>query len=659
MSSENQKYNIDDLASFMTMAKKENKEFVFITGAGCSVTAGIPLAWKIVEELNKEFELQLKSLSEEERKDYGKCMECIEITKRRDYLKKYIDEAKINWAHIALACLLKAGYIRRILTFNFDNLLARSCGLLNLYPATYDFTAANLNMYGLIDDPAIVHLHGQGHGFIQLNTQSETKEHAQQLEEFVRYTLNESPTLFIGYSGKNDAFFPQIEKQFNGQHRLFWVDKDLMASDHLQKSILRSRLANYISCDKGGADTFLILLAQKLECFPPKIFVDPYNHMIDELNKVTGYPLLTKKPISKNEDIQVKDIQNSDEDILLQTKDRLDKAYENEKDRDHPRDNLLEDFLKGNYEKVIKTLDFKDSLNKEESIWLIRSYFNSTTRNSHSEVSIEVYNKVIERFVNSKDEEVIELVARAFARKAECLRDLDRYVESILVVDEFVDKFKDSHNESIISLVAASLLTKSQALGDLKKYKESIETLDYIINDFKTIDSTYTKGYVNIAIMSKMFDLSRLNEFKKAFTILEGIPRDSKFTHGMDWDFHIDTMYGYLYLMQAKSKWKDKNNFMLDLDESEGYLNAALEHLNKSTNESDSFKPWILGKLSYVLFLKGYENKARQFLFKALKAKGVNLYKEMQEDIQQNRIPEDDRYEVFLKDVWSKVKVKS
>jgi len=652
MSNENQKYNIDDLASFMTMAKNENKEFVFITGAGCSVTAGIPLAWKIVEELNEEFELQLKSLSEEERKDYGKCMECIEITKRRDYLKKYIDEAKINWSHIALACLLKAGYIRRILTFNFDNLLARSCGLLNLYPATYDFTAANLNMYGLIDDPAIVHLHGQGHGFIQLNTQSETKEHAQQLEEFVRYTLNESPTLFIGYSGKNDAFFPQIEKQFNGQHRLFWVDKALTASEHLQKSILKSRLANYISCDKGGADTFLILLAQKLECFPPKIFVDPYNHMVDELNKVTGYPLLTK-----NKDVQDKIIKNNDEDILIQTKGRLGKAYENEKNREYPKGSLLEDFLKGNYDKVIKTLSSKKELSNEESIWLIRSYFNLNSKSSNNDTSIEIYDKVIEKFIDSDNEKIQELVAVAFMRKANCLSKLDRYNDTIVVVDKFFEKFRSSGSEDIRVLLATSLIKKSQALEDLKKYRESINVLDYIINDFCNIESIGTKTHINVAKMYKMFNLSRLNEFEQAFTVLKNIPISSQFTSDTDWSFYSNLMYGYLNLMQAKSEWKNKDSSVLKLNESEVFLFRALNDLDKSIDDGNIFESWVLGRLSYLLFLKGDRVESKKFLFKAFFNNDKEVYKDLKEDINQNRIAEDTQYEVLLESIWSKVKL--
>ena len=112
MDNNKHQFNIKDLAQFMKSVKDEEKPYTFVTGAGCSVTAGIPLAKKIVEELNEKFSLELKSLSVEERKDYGKCMECIEVSKRRIYLKKYINEAKINWVHIALSCLIKEGYIR-------------------------------------------------------------------------------------------------------------------------------------------------------------------------------------------------------------------------------------------------------------------------------------------------------------------------------------------------------------------------------------------------------------------------------------------------------------------------------------------------------------------------------------------------------------------
>ena len=650
MNNENQKYNIDDLASFMEIAKEENKEFVFVTGAGCSVTAGIPLAWQIVEELNREFELQLKPLSKDERSDYGKCMECIEITKRRDYLKRYIDESKINWAHIALACLLKAGYIRRILTFNFDNLLARSCGLLNLYPATYDFTAANLNMYGLIDDPAIVHLHGQGHGFIQLNTQSETKEHAQQLEEFVRYTLNESPTLFIGYSGKNDAFFPQIEKQFSGQHRLFWVDKAPTASEHLKKSILRSRLANYISCDKGGADTFLILLAQSLKCFPPKLFLDPYNHMIDELDNIAGYPLLNE---SKN--IQEKNIEDNNEDILIQTKDRLSKAHKEEVE--NTKSSVLEDFLKGDYQKVISFLSSKEKLSNEESLWLIRSYLNSISKNSNYEYSIRIYDKIIERFKDSNDKKIRELVANAFLDKANILNKMNRYDESVSLIDSFLEVFKDSNDIHTSFLLVNILLTKAQALGSMKKYEELITVLEYLIDNFDNKENLDVNEHINLAKIQKIAALVKLNKFDEALSTIKDISIESSFKSDENWSFYVYIMYGYIYLMKAKNEWDDHKGLSLDIKKSYEYLYEALNILNESNNNI-LFKPWLMGRLSYMLFLQGYKEKSKKFLFQALASKEKDVYEDLWEDINQNRILEDSDFEVLLENVWSNINLK-
>uniref|UniRef100_UPI00067C3177 hypothetical protein n=1 Tax=Aeromonas lacus TaxID=558884 RepID=UPI00067C3177 len=96
-----QQYDISDLAEFMRNAKKNDKPFVFFTGAGCSFTAGIPLAKKLIEEMHERFKPELKLLVGEEREKYGKCMAQIGRDDRRRFLKSYIDGAKINWAHIA------------------------------------------------------------------------------------------------------------------------------------------------------------------------------------------------------------------------------------------------------------------------------------------------------------------------------------------------------------------------------------------------------------------------------------------------------------------------------------------------------------------------------------------------------------------------------
>ena len=74
---------------------------------------------------------------------YPDCMAALERGVRRDLIGAYIDKAKINWAHIALAQLIDGGYVDRVLTTNFDPLISRACALVNSFPAVYDFAASH------------------------------------------------------------------------------------------------------------------------------------------------------------------------------------------------------------------------------------------------------------------------------------------------------------------------------------------------------------------------------------------------------------------------------------------------------------------------------------------------------------------------------------
>lgn len=452
MKSSDYLYTVEDLAQFMDISKKAGNPFIFITGAGCSVTADIPLAKEIVSELNEIFALELKPLSDKDRKDYGKCMGRLETSKRREYLQNYIGKAKINWAHIALACLMKEGYIRRVLTFNFDNLLARSCGLLGQYPPTYDFTAANLNLHRLIDDPAIVHLHGQGHGFVQLNTESETEEHAARLKEFVAHTLSESPTLFIGYSGSNDAFLPQIEEQFSDQHRLFWVDMNDKAPEHLQQKLLTSSLAHYMSC-KNGADLFLIKLAQELDCFPPTIFADPYQHLLNELDEIASFPI-SKNELSAHKENGAARFSDSTQDILLETKNKLKEVQQRDKNGET---DFLQEYLQGNYQKIVRILEVKDSLNHDQSLWLARSYLSLALEEPNELEKIRIYDKLITKFREGNILDIQEQVAKALVNKAVMLEKIGNLDDAVDVCGELLNKFSASSDLVIQVQVARAL----------------------------------------------------------------------------------------------------------------------------------------------------------------------------------------------------------
>ncbi len=507
-------YDISDLAEFMRKAKDGNKPFVFFTGAGCSFTAGIPLAKKLIEEMHQRFKTELKLLVGADREDYGKCMAQIGRDDRRRFLKTYIDEAKINWAHIALACLLREGYIGRVLTFNFDNLLARSCGLLGLYPATYDFTAANLNLYHLIDNPAVVHLHGQSHGFAQLNSDEETASHAAQLSQFVCATLNESPALFIGYSGQADAFFPQIKNHFSGQHRLFWVDMAEQAPAHIADSILQTSLAHYMRCT-DGADLFLIELAQQLDCFPPMIFTDPFAHLLEELDAVTTYP----QSDEGNQSYGDRSASTAVQDILHGLRQRLNEARQREHDTRYQ--NHLELYFQGKYQDIITSSESLGTLEIVDQVWVAKAYFSQALKQTDPEQKIRMYDELIQRFGTNDVAEVQKQTASALLNKGFTLGQLDRSEDAITVYDELIQRFGASDVPALQELVAKALSNKGIRLGQLDRSEEEITVYDELIQRFGTRDVPALQEQVAIALVNKGITLGQLDRSEEEITVYD------------------------------------------------------------------------------------------------------------------------------------------
>ena len=281
-------HNMDDVVETVKHAKDRGKKCTLLIGAGCSVTAGIPTAKGFVEIIEKDY---TRAFKRAKTKTYAHCMAELSLGERRDLIASFVDKARINWAHIAIAQLMKTGYVDRVLTTNFDLLFVRACALLGQFPAVYDFAASQLFKAADIPDHAVFYLHGQRTGFVLMNTEEECKKHSDLLAPVFEDAGKGRVWLVVGYSGENDPVFDHLAKVPRFDNKLYWiVYRDDEPAEHVRKCLLvNGKDAFYV---KGfNADDFFVTLAQKLNCFPPDFISKPFSHLDSLLEMITPYTL--------------------------------------------------------------------------------------------------------------------------------------------------------------------------------------------------------------------------------------------------------------------------------------------------------------------------------------------------------------------------------
>ncbi|MEO1405597.1 MAG: SIR2 family protein [Pseudomonadota bacterium] len=290
---------------------KSADNITIIIGAGASRSADIPLASELVRQINENDDVNhcLSGLNEEERKDYGRVMRALAPNERKKIIQPILDDSKINWGHIALACLIRDTNVSRVLTFNFDLVLERATSLLGMHLPVYDFgVAPTIDISGLAA-PAIYHLHGQSYGLRLMNSDKETEKHKEALRPLLSDSVRNHLTLVIGYSGEADPAFKIITEEYSSNTRLFWLGHGEDPRPHL-KPLLEKNYAEYIG--KCDFDQTMIQLARGLNCWPPSVLDNPPLHVLEELKDVVDFP---------GED-------SEGHDILSATRERLQDAAE-------------------------------------------------------------------------------------------------------------------------------------------------------------------------------------------------------------------------------------------------------------------------------------------------------------------------------------------
>lgn len=275
---------IDHLVETVRKACDRGCNCSLLIGAGCSVTAGIPTAGGFVERIEKDFP---KKFALADEKTYAGCMAELTPGERRSLIAEYVDAARINWAHIAIACLLRNGFVDRVLTTNFDPLVVRACALLNEFPAVYDFAASSLYKGAYVPEKAVFHLHGQRTGFVLINTEEDYERHSGLLAPVFEDAGRGRVWVVVGYSGESDPVFDHLAKTRVFDEGLYWIGyEERDAPQHVREKLLASDKSAYY-VQGFDADGFFVTLARNLGVFPPDLLDKPFTHLDACLQTIT------------------------------------------------------------------------------------------------------------------------------------------------------------------------------------------------------------------------------------------------------------------------------------------------------------------------------------------------------------------------------------
>lgn len=310
--------NREELLKHLAASLKDAQEdggAILLVGAGISVSAGIPPAQKLmkiaIENFPNYFTEEEQKLAKEDlsQLQYNDIMTKLSNVKRKELFKwfiegnkaKGIEKAKLNFAHIAIAELLKQGYFSRILTVNFDPLLIHACYMVGMYPfpAIYDLGAMGKVNAELLHDPSIVYLNGQHVGFVQRNTTDQLEAHQETLTQIVRSTGCSKTWVVAGYSGENDPLMDALNELRPYNNWLYWLEyNDQVLQKETHHFLEQDEECKIVyGCD---ADETFMEVAELLDCSldfieQPDTELELYTKEINfNTSKSKGHQLLSK-----------------------------------------------------------------------------------------------------------------------------------------------------------------------------------------------------------------------------------------------------------------------------------------------------------------------------------------------------------------------------
>jgi tetratricopeptide (TPR) repeat protein len=210
------------------------------------------------------------------------------------------------------------------------------------------------------------------------------------------------------------------------------------------------------------------------------------------------------------------------------------KDIENKQEKDYTfadwRKKTLLYFISNKYEEALKLVEnmlifSDDDLRSSETLFLKAIILNKLNKNIEA---IEVYDELIERFKDSKEDSLLELLAKVLSNKAIVLGKMNiRLEEAIIVCNDVIRRFNESNNNKILLCLIKALVTKAVILGKIEqKVEKSIEIYDEVINRFGDLEDIDILEQVLLALQNKSSVLRNLDgKSEEAIIVYDEIVR--------------------------------------------------------------------------------------------------------------------------------------
>lgn len=267
---------IDPMVSLAFAVYSNKGVYALLLGSGISRASGIPTGWEVVLDLvRKVAELEGEDCGPDPvdwfgkkhgvEPDYSKLLDKVANmpAERQQLLRGYFepsDEERDQGlklpsaAHKAIAQLVAAGYLRVIITTNFDRLMEKALEEVGVNPTVISTTDQLLGALPLAHSGAtVIKLHGDYLDTRIKNTERELAKYDDALDGLLDRLFDEYGLIVSGWSGDWDiALRAALERCPNRRFTTFWTTKSPLSekgkklAKHRQAVVLQIKDANQL-----------------------------------------------------------------------------------------------------------------------------------------------------------------------------------------------------------------------------------------------------------------------------------------------------------------------------------------------------------------------------------------------------------------------------